>query len=346
LVAQGIDPCAFRQQEKKKKRAELAEEEKVKAIDANTFEVVAIKWFEHFRIGWEDSYSCKVKGRMDRYLFPYIGKVPISNISNQDVLNCIERIVNQGKVETANRIFQILRSIFNYAYAHKWLTLIPMSTDKKLLIPEASPVKMPAITDVKKVGGLLRAMYGYNGTFVVRMALKLLPYVALRSGEFRQAQWKDIDLEYGIWTIPASNRKLKKKQKQDANNIHIVPLSHQAIKLLHELREVTGWGNHVFPSVRGDSRPISENTINSALHSLGYKGEMVGHGFRSIFSTALNEKGYNPDAIERQLAHGCRDKVREAYNRASYFLERKEMMQFYADYLDDLRRGADRQLQR
>jgi len=339
LVVQGIDPSQAKRDAKRKNLEAIEKKKTQTAIDNNSFEVVAVKWFNHKEQGWMENYSCKVYRRLEMYIFPYIGQKSISKISKAEVIDCIDKVVQQGLNETAKRLFQIVRNIFDYAYARDWVSSIPMPTDHKLVVPQHTAKKMPAITDKKKIGHLLRALDEYQGTYVVRMALKLLPYVSLRAGEYRKSCWEDFDLEKSLWIIPAKNRKLLKKQKENDENVHIVPLPIQAVKLLQELRNVTGHGNFLFPSVRGDSRPMSENTINTALHSMGYKGEMVGHGFRTIFSTLLNEKGFNPDAIEKQLAHKIKDKVRDAYNRANYIIEREKMMQSYADYLDIIRTG-------
>jgi len=339
LVIQGIDPSQAKKDAKRKNLEALEKKNIQTAIDSNSFEVVAAKWFNHKKQGWMEGHSCKVYRRLEMYIFPYIGQKSISKISKFEVIDCIDKVVQQGRNESAKRLFQNVRNIFDYAYARDWVSSIPMPTDHKLIVPQHTAKKMPAITDKKKIGHLLRALDEYQGTYVVRMALKLLPYVSLRAGEYRKSCWKHFDLEKSLWIIPAKNRKLLKKQKEDNENVHIVPLPTQAVKLLQELRNVTGHGNLVFPSVRGDSRPMSENTINTALHSMGYKGEMVGHGFRTIFSTLLNEKGFNPDAIEKQLAHKIKDKVRDAYNRTNYIIEREKMMQSYADYLDIIRTG-------
>jgi len=240
--------------------------------------------------------------------------------------------------DTARRLYYMVKEIFSYAIDNDFIESMPISSKVSSLVPRVPSKKMPAITDKKGIGQLLRSIQNYGGTYVVRMALQILPYVSLRAGEFRYSKWNEFDLENGVWIVPAKHRKLKKEKKLDETNVHIVPLSSQAVALLRELYKVTGRGNHVFPNIRGDSRPMSENTVNNALHVMGFKGEMVGHGFRSIFSTIMNEKGFNPDAIERQLSHECRDKVREAYNRAGYMSERFQMMQVYADYLDSLRK--------
>lgn len=184
------------------------------------------------------------------------------------------------------------------------------------------------------MGELLRAIDGYAGELVTRAALRLAPLVFVRPGELRGASWDEFDLDQREWRIPAARMKMR--------DPHIVPLSHQAVNILRELQPLTGRWAYVFPSIRAKSRAMSENTVNAALRRLGYPHEvMTGHGFRTLASTLLNEQGWNRDAIERQLAHAERDSVRAAYNRAEYLVERRKMMQAWADYLDALRAGAE-----
>ena len=191
---------------------------------------------------------------------------------------------------------------------------------------------MATITDPKEIGGLLRAIDDYRGSIVTRCALRLAPLVFVRPGELRHAEWVEFDFEAKDWRIPASKMKGKKK--------HIVPLSNQAVDVLQEVQPLTGKGKYVFPSPRSSSRPMSDNAVLAALRRMGYeKEEMSGHGFRSMASTLLNEQGWNPDAIERQLAHIEKNSVRASYNFAEYLPERRKMMQSWADYLDSLRLG-------
>ena len=193
-----------------------------------------------------------------------------------------------------------------------------------------------AITDPVRIGELLRAIDGYTGHGVTAYALKLAPLLFVRPGEFRHAEWTEFDLDghEPHWRIPAEKMKMSEQ--------HVVPLSQQALALLREVHLLTGRGRYVFPSLRGGSRPMSENTVNAALRRLGYTGdEMTGHGFRSLASTNLNEQGYHPDLIELQLAHAERNKVRAAYNKAQRLRERRKMMQSWSDYIDELRAGSN-----
>ncbi|MGP1666550.1 MAG: tyrosine-type recombinase/integrase, partial [Rhodanobacter sp.] len=204
----------------------------------------------------------------------------------------------------------------------------------KDILPPADVQHHASVTDPKEVGGLLRAIEGFTGAFATRCALRLGALVFVRPGELRHAEWTEFDFEKAEWRIPADKMKMKEQ--------HIVPLSAQAVAVLREIQSLTGRGRYVFPSERGGGRPMSENTINAALRRLGYaKNEMTGHGFRSTASTLLHELGLPHAVIERQLAHGERNKVSAAYNFAEHLPERRKMMQQWADYLDKLKAGAD-----
>lgn len=192
-----------------------------------------------------------------------------------------------------------------------------------------------AITEASRVGELLRAIDGYEGMGIAKLAMQIAPHVFVRPGELRHAEWSEIDLDGALWTIPAGKMKMRKP--------HHVPLSRQVVSLFREGQSVTGPAGYVFPSVRTRTRSMSENTINAGLRRLGYTSdEMTAHGFRAMASTLLNESGkWSSDAIERALAHGDTDKVRAAYHRGAHWKERVEMAQWWSDHLDNLRNGAD-----
>jgi integrase len=227
--------------------------------------------------------------------------------------------------------FSFAGPIFEYAIAEEICEHTPCNGLLKTLLPR--PTRHHAsITDPKKVGELMRAIDGFAGTLPVACALRLAPLLFVRPGELRKAAWSEFDLDgsHPQCRIPASRMKMREQ--------HIVPLAKQAVAILRELYPLTGPHGYVFPSVRNASRPMSENTLNVSLRRLGYdKDTMTAHGFRSLASSLLNEQQWNRDAIERQLAHGERDKVRAAYNHADYLPERRRMMQAWADYLDTLR---------
>jgi len=323
LLANGVDPSAFKQANK---RAE-------QAIVKDTFEAVAREWFTKYSPNWSESHGSRIIRRLERDVFPWLGKRPIAVITAPELLEVLRRIEDRGALETAHRAHQNCGQIFRYAVATGRAERDP-SGDLRGALPPAKVKHHPSITEPKAVGELLRAIDGYSGSFVTKCALRLSPLVFVRPGELRQAEWSEIDLDGAEWRIPAEKMKMRAP--------HIVPLAGQAVEILRELHALTGGGRYVFPSVRTADRPMSENTVNAALRRLGYaKDEMTGHGFRSLASTTLNEQGWNRDAIERQLAHAERDSVRAAYNYAEHLPERRKMMQHWADYLDGLAKGAD-----
>jgi integrase len=209
-----------------------------------------------------------------------------------------------------------------------------LTLNLKDALPPARAKHHASITNPSEIGQLMRAIKSYIGAFPTACALQIAPYVFVRPGELRHAEWSEIDLDNAEWRIPPEKMKMR--------TTHIVPLASQVVSILKELQPLTGSGKYLFPSNRTRTRPISNNTINAALRRMGYtKEQMTAHGFRSMASTLLNEQGWNKDAIERQLAHSERDGVRAAYNYAEYLPERKKMMQAWADYLDGLVKGAD-----
>lgn len=322
LVAKGIDPSLKRKEDKRKAGASEA------------YEAICREWFDkQVASGWSDRHAKTTLERMEKNIFPFIGNRPISDLGVEDMLGVVQRCERRGAVETARRVRQIMSQVFRYAIASGRAERDP-AMDIKGAIPPARKVQHHAsITDPNKIKSLLRAIDGFDGTFVVHCALKLAPLLFVRPGELRQAEWDEIDLKACEWRIPA--------EKMKGGSVHIVPLSEQAVEGLTELKQVTGPNGYVFPSIRTPARPMSENTINVALRRLGYdKSEMTGHGFRSMASTLLNEHGWHKDAIERQLAHTPKDKVRASYNYAEHLSERKQMMQQWADYLDSLKAGG------
>jgi len=301
----------------------------------DSFEKIARQWHNTHVDGWVEKHGSTILRRFEIHVFPRIGKVAITELTKAQVADVIMTIANHGTLEIAKRIGQIIRQVLEYACDIGLIELVPMGNTKNIL-PKRKATPMPAITDRDRIGLLLHSIQDYSGGYVVRSALELLPLLAVRSGEFRNAKWPEFDLDNALWTIPAKHRKLTKEQKADPSNTHLVPLSTQAVAGLRHLHELTGIGNHVFPSVRGDSRPMSDGTINTAIKALGFD-DMVGHGWRTVFSSFLNEEGFNPDAIERQLSHVEKNAVRAAYNRSDYWEIRVEMMQYWADLLDDMR---------
>lgn len=322
LIAKGHDPSRKRKEAKRKANASEA------------FEAIAREWFgKQVDSGWSERHAKTTMERMEKNIFPFIGDRPISALGVEDMLGVVQRCEKRGAVETARRIRQIMSQIFRYAIAAGRADRDP-AADIKGALPPARKVKHHAsITDPTKVGKLLRAIDAFHATKVVHCALRFAPLVFVRPGELRHAEWDELDLKGKEWRIPES--------KMKGGSPHIVPLSDQAVEVLEDIYQLTGPTGYVFPNIRTSQRPMSENTINVALRQLGYdKTQMTGHGFRSMASTLLNENGWNKDAIERQLAHTPKDKVRASYNYAEHLPERKRMMQAWADYLDSLKSGG------
>jgi integrase len=324
LLANGTDPS----EAKKTAKAVLAAEA---AQAMNSFATVADEWLAKQAQTMASATFEKARAMFDGLVFPWIGERPIAEIDAPEMLTLLRRIEERGTHETAHRTKQRCGQVFRYAIATGRASRDPTADLRGAL----TPVKVEhraAITDPAKIGELLRAIDGYTGTFVVLNALKLSPLVFLRPGELRKATWDEFDLDAAVWRIGV---RMKMKEA------HTVPLSSQAVTILRELHPLTGCGRYVFPGARSASRPMSNNALNAALRRMGYdKDTMSAHGFRALASTRLNELGWSPDAIERQLAHAERNKVRAAYNRAQYMEERTRMMQAWADYLDGLRAGA------
>ncbi len=321
MVESGIDPSHAR---KAKKESDSG---------ADSFETIAREWFEKFSSTWSPSHGERIIRRLERDIFPWIGKKPVREITAPDLLSVLRKIEARGAVETAHRASQNCGQVFRYAVATGRAERDP-SGDLRGAIPPTKQTHHATITDPKEIGALLRAIDGYEGGLIVRCALRLAPLVFVRPGELRHAEWGEINWSKAEWVIPGEKMKMREK--------HIVPLARQAIEILRELEPLTGESRYLFPSPRTWDRPMSDNGVLSALRRMGYSGDqMTGHGFRSMASTLLNEQGWHRDAIERQLAHAERDSIRAAYNYAEHMPERRRMMQAWSDYLDELRYGAE-----
>lgn len=324
-LEEGIDPAA----EKKAKK-----ESRILAPD-KTFEGVALQWCAKVAPTLADSTRKKLLRWFEADIFPRLGKRPISELAAPDLLMVIRRIEARGARDAARRVHNICGRVFRFAVGHG---LIPRDPSRDIELKDIlQPAKVrhhASVKSPKEVAELMRAIDGYSGSLIARCGLRLAPYVFVRPGELRHAEWNEIDFDKGEWRIPAEKMKMKEQ--------HIVPLATQAIAILREVQKLTGSGKYVFPSERGMGRSMSENTINAALRRMGYSNDqMTGHGFRSMASTLLHELGYPHSVIERQLAHGERNQVSASYNFAEYLPERRKMMQEWADYLDKLKAGAE-----
>lgn len=263
------------------------------------------------------------------------GKRPVADITPHELLHELRKHERRGRFEATKQLRSFASRVFRYAVA----TARAERDPAQLLLGALITPKVKhfaAITDPVEFGALLRAIEDYQGDPAVMYALKLAPHVFQRPGELRQMEWKEVDFEKAVWILPEEKMKMRQP--------HSVPLSRQALAILGEMRQLSGSGRYVFPSVRTRARPISDNTINAALRRMGYsKEQMTAHGFRTSASSLLNESGiWNPDAIERSLAHMVAGSVRRIYNRSAYWKERVEMAQWWSDYLDKLREGGNR----
>ncbi len=319
LLANGIDPGA---QKKTVKAAQLSEVN-------DTFRSVALEWHDTRTADFTEKHRGTVMYRLEKYIFPIIGNRHIARMEAPDILAVVRPLEHKGQNETARRMLQIISQVYRYAVITGRARRNP-ATDLHGALKPRKTVHRAAITEPVKVGQLLRDCDNYEGYFPIVCALRLTPLVFVRPTELRAAEWSEFNLEGQEWRIPAARMKMKQ--------VHIVPLSKQAVKILEELKEFSGSGKYLFPSIRTETRPLSDATMLNALRRMGYaKDEMCTHGFRSTASTLLNELGYNRDWIERQLAHGERNDVRAAYNYAEYLTERRKMMQEWADYLTKLK---------
>ena len=316
-LADGVDPSIHRQVQKA-------------SLEKDTFEQVGREWWIKHSPNWSQGHGKRILTRFENDLFPWLGSRPIGSIAPPELLACLRRIENRGALETAHRARNDAGQVFRYAVAIGLAERDP-SQDLKGALPPYRSTHHASIVEPKAIGQLLRDIDAYEGNFVTKCALRLAPLLFVRPGELRHAEWSEIDFEVAEWRIP--------KEKMKMNAPHLVPLADQALKILRELHPFSGRGKYLFPGLRSQDRPMSENTVNAALRRLGYdKNTMTGHGFRSMASTRLNEMGWNRDAIERQLAHAERDSVRAAYNYAEHLDERRKMMTEWANHLDKLKK--------
>ena len=328
LLADGIDPGQYR---KVQKAAKVA-------LSANSFEAIGREWFAKMKPEWADSHADKIMARLERDVFPWLGKRPITELTPVEVLSTLKRISDRGAKDTAKRAQQDCGGVFRYAIQTGRASYNPIP-DLRGALPTAIGGNFAAITDPVKVGELLRAIEGFNGTFIVKCALRLSPFLFVRPGELRQAKWADFDLDRAEWKFL-----LSKVKKTEEPKIHVVPLASQAVSILRELHALTGDGEFVFPGARSNGRAMSEAAVNAALRRMGYdtKTEITGHGFRAMARTILHEvHGIAPEVIEHQLAHKVPDALGTSYNRTKFLPARKAMMQQWADYLDKLKAGAE-----
>jgi len=343
LLAQGIDPSELRKARKADQKAAARDKADTAARDARlaagetlpgSFRALAEEFVRVRGASWSPKYASKVEGMLRLWLYPELAALPVADVTPQRVLTVCRRAESTGRIETAHRCRGMVGEIMRYGIATGQAEADPAGALRGAL--QSPPERhMSFIREPAELGELLRAIAGYRGTFQVFTALRMAPFVFVRPGELRAAEWVEFDLESDApsWTIPAERMKGRRS--------HVVPLAPQVVELLRELRPLTGGGRYVFPSLRTDKKPMSDNTLNAALRRLGYESAQIQmHGLRHTASTMLNEMGFNPDLIELQLAHKDRDKIRAIYNHAQRLPERRAMMAQWADYLDSLRDGA------
>jgi integrase len=320
-LAAGLDPSAERRADKLK--AKLAAE--------NSFEAVAREWYGKQVHTWVAHHAADVLRRLEHNIFPAIGARPIAQIEAPELLAAVRKIEERGAYDLAHRALQVCGQVFRYGIASGRCTRDLAADLRGALTPHVK--KNQAAVRPEELPELLRAIATYDklGERQTLLALQLMVLTFVRTGELIGALWSEIDLEAGLWIIPAERMK--------ARTEHLVPLARQAVAILQDLKALGGGSRFVFPG-RNRDKPISNNTMLFALYRLGYKGKMTGHGFRAVASTVLNEQGWRADVIERQLAHCERNEVRGAYNRAEYLAERARMMQAWADHVDALAKGA------
>lgn len=319
LIADGVDPS--------EKRRLDGLEASIKA--ANTFKAVADEFIAKIEVEGRAAVTVGKARWLLSLLEPSLGSRPIDQITPAELLSSLKVVEARGHLETARRMRSFASRVFRYAVATTRASGDPASALRGALIaPKAT--HHAAILDASGVGALLRVIDGYAGQPITKLALQLAPHVFVRPGELRQAEWTEIDLDDAVWKIAASKMKMRQP--------HSVPLSRQSLDILRAAKALTDQQRYVFSSLYPGTRPMSENTMNAALRRLGYAGdEMTAHGFRAIASTLLNESGeWNPDAIERALAHRASDGVRGAYHRGAHWAERVKMAQWWSDHLDQL----------
>lgn len=302
--------------------------------DSDSFADLAEEWFRTQVVPtYSPKHIQKIRSRLDRIVLPAFRKTPLNGVTSSKILVIAREFESRKMREIAHRIVWMIGQIMRFGIAMGRAATDPTGGLRGALSPVV-PVHHPSVTKPDEIGALMRAIDGMDGFIVVRAALLFSAFTFCRPGEIRKAEWAEIDEGRAEWRIPA--------EKMKARRVHLVPLSRQALAALASVRPFTGGGRYVFPSSRTADRPMSDGTVNAALRRLGYaQGEMTAHGFRSMASTILNESGrWPPDAIERQLAHVEGNSVRAAYNYAQHIEARREMMQWWGDWLDSLREGA------
>ena len=317
LLSNGEDPSEVKQEVERAKKIQ----------EENGFETIAREWWENRKGDWTERHANRVLRTLEADVFPYIGNKPIAEIQPPEFLSVIRRVEARGALNVAGRLLQRCSNVFRYAIQTGRAMVNPAGDLQGTL--KIRKIKHQPSLSRTELPKFLKRINTYDGLIQTRLALRLLILTFVRPGELRGARWEEFDLAAKEWRIPAERMKMKTE--------HIVPLSKQAVSILKELESITGQYELVFPSERRRIKPMSENTLLFAIYRMGYKDRATPHGFRATAASILNEQSFHPDAIERQLAHQERNKVRGAYtHHAEYLKERKKIMQWWANYLDDL----------
>ena len=331
-LAENIDPSIAKQAEKAA-RAVAGE---------STFEAVAREYHGVKKGGWSEKYAIKWLRGLEKDIFPYVGSMQLIDITAPLMLNALRKVERRGNRDAAHTLSQNSGQVFRYAIQTGRCERNPMPDLQGALEPVV--VKhMPAVLEPFKVGELLRAFDSYSGQPITKAALQLSALLFQRPANIRKMEWNWIDLDAGMLTIPSASMKRTVVQKLNGRP-HFVPLAPQAVEILREVQPLSGYRKFVFPSTRGEGRPMSDMTINAALRRLGYSGdEMTAHGFRAMARTMMIERlpGIHADVIEAQLAHGKSGPLGAAYDRAEFMDQRRRMMGEWAAYLDHLKQGAE-----
>ena len=317
LIANGVDPSANR---KAQKRAQLES-------TANSFEIVGREWLEKFSSQWSTGHKTKQERRLEKYVFPFIGAKSVSSISAPEILQLLRKIEETGAIETAHRTQQICEQIFRYAVATGRAEQNPSSSLKGALAPPKVKHRA-AVINPDELSEVLVKLGTFQGSPQVKAAIKLLPHLFARPGELRHMKWSEINFETAEWRHTLSKTKTEQT----------TPLSRQVLEILRAINPITNRSVYVFPGMRTINRPISENTMNSALRTLGIDSEITtSHGFRATARTILDEVlKFRPEVLEQQLGHAVRDPNGRAYNRTTHLEERKLIMQRWSDFLDEI----------
>lgn len=321
ILARGDDPAAA-------KRDAAAQAQREAAV---TFEAVAREWLGHQSGRWTADTLDAIRKSLEAAVLPKIGPRPMAHIRPREVMDIVKGIDARGAGETAGRVLQRVKAVFRYAVVHERIDTNPMLDLKPSELLKPRQVRHRAALEDKDLPAFLATLDAYQGDPTTKAALRLLMLTAVRPGELRGARWAEIDTDAAEWRIPAERMKMKAP--------HVVPLSPAALVVLAGMKPISGAGELVFPSPFYPAKTLSENTLNSALARMGYKGEHTAHGFRALFSTVANECGHDGDVIERQLAHVERNDVRAAYHRATYLQDRARLMTWWAEYLDARKGG-------